>query len=665
MPLFGPPNVEKLKAKGDVKGLIKALGYEKDPNVRQDAAGALGALKDPQAVEPLIFALEDWDWDVRRAVVEALAQIGGAKVMAPLLNVFKIEARGLRRDAAEALHQAASEALAGMGPPAVEPLITALKNEDKTVRQVAAKVLGGIGDVRAVESLIGALGDEDGNVRETVAQALDQLGWQPDTGEVEANYRIAKHQWDRCVEIGTPAVKPLIAIFKDESSDTREVVAGVLKQIGNPRGLEAIAPFRVESLLRASEQALGDEKLAMREAFAERLSQIGPLAVEPLIHALKHETWEVRQVAAWALGRIGPPAVEPLILALEGEEQQVRKGAAWALGDIGDVRAVEPLIRTLEDEDRKTPLDAVMALGWIGDARAVEPLIHILENEDEAEFIRHQAVVALGEIGGAQAVDALVRVLREVEDVTMRIDALRSLRKIKAKGMDAKFERLIRRLGDRSWMVREEAAGALAKVGPPALEALTLAMLDENSDMREAAAWVLGKIRDSQAVGILTLALGDKSKGVRDNAFWALTEIGPPAVELLIRAFPNAEVNIGAAHVLIKIGQPAVEPLIRALVEEENVVVQRAAILTLAEIGGREATEALIRAMGYRDKTARTLATQSVKEIGRPAVEPLIACLKDEDEKIRKAAAGALKTITGQSFGEDATRWQQWWEAQQ
>ena len=30
MPLFGPPNVKKLKAKGNVKGLIKALGYDKD-----------------------------------------------------------------------------------------------------------------------------------------------------------------------------------------------------------------------------------------------------------------------------------------------------------------------------------------------------------------------------------------------------------------------------------------------------------------------------------------------------------------------------------------------------------------------------------------------------------------------------------------------------------
>jgi hypothetical protein len=38
MPLFGPPNVEKLKAKGDAPGLIKALGYQKDGPVHQAAS---------------------------------------------------------------------------------------------------------------------------------------------------------------------------------------------------------------------------------------------------------------------------------------------------------------------------------------------------------------------------------------------------------------------------------------------------------------------------------------------------------------------------------------------------------------------------------------------------------------------------------------------------
>ena len=46
MPLFGganPPNVEDLEAKGDVGGLIKALGYQKDGQLRSAAVPASSA----------------------------------------------------------------------------------------------------------------------------------------------------------------------------------------------------------------------------------------------------------------------------------------------------------------------------------------------------------------------------------------------------------------------------------------------------------------------------------------------------------------------------------------------------------------------------------------------------------------------------------------------
>jgi HEAT repeat protein len=46
------PNVEKLKAKGDVEGLIKVLKH-KNPEVRSEAEEALGEIGKP-AVEPLI-----------------------------------------------------------------------------------------------------------------------------------------------------------------------------------------------------------------------------------------------------------------------------------------------------------------------------------------------------------------------------------------------------------------------------------------------------------------------------------------------------------------------------------------------------------------------------------------------------------------------------------
>lgn len=51
------PNIEKLKEKRDVDGLIRALDYNKDVEVRGDAADALGELFDVRAVVPLIKAM--------------------------------------------------------------------------------------------------------------------------------------------------------------------------------------------------------------------------------------------------------------------------------------------------------------------------------------------------------------------------------------------------------------------------------------------------------------------------------------------------------------------------------------------------------------------------------------------------------------------------------
>jgi HEAT repeat protein len=73
--LFGPPNVEKMKARRDVNGLIKALRYRKDKGVRQAAAEALVKIGAP-AVEPLIAALKDQKTCARADAAQALDHVG-------------------------------------------------------------------------------------------------------------------------------------------------------------------------------------------------------------------------------------------------------------------------------------------------------------------------------------------------------------------------------------------------------------------------------------------------------------------------------------------------------------------------------------------------------------------------------------------------------------
>jgi len=85
------------------------------------------------------------------------------------------------------------------------------------------------------------------------------------------------------------------------------------------------------------------------------LGKIGDVkAVEPLNRVLQNDSLpDVKFSAAEALERIGGAAVNPLINSLHVKDQTVRKYATDALGFIGDKRALNSLISLLEDQDKE------------------------------------------------------------------------------------------------------------------------------------------------------------------------------------------------------------------------------------------------------------------------------------------------------------------------
>lgn len=70
------------------------------------------------------------------------------------------------------------DALARIGPDAIEPLVTTLASDDPEVRARAAQALARMGPTAepAVPALIQALSDEDPRVRQAAARALGQIG---------------------------------------------------------------------------------------------------------------------------------------------------------------------------------------------------------------------------------------------------------------------------------------------------------------------------------------------------------------------------------------------------------------------------------------------------------------------------------------------------------
>ena len=289
------------------------------------------------------------------------------------------------------------EALAQAGSSAVPALIQALGDDWESVRAAACGALAKIGDARAVPALSvwAAVGDK------AAREALQSLGQSPLPLEKAVRAVLASGDWgvvQRALghdvvrevvvkQIGAQAVPYLIQALRDEHSGVRMAACRALGQVGDARAVPALV------------QALEDGNVNIRYEACWVLGQIGDAQAGPaLVDALGDMEKSVRAAACVALGKIGDPqAVDPLIQKLRDPDSLVRREACVALGRIGDKRAVNPLIQKLGDADWDVRRAACEALGQIGDAQAV-PALEKVAAQDSDGGVRGAARQAIREI---------------------------------------------------------------------------------------------------------------------------------------------------------------------------------------------------------------------------------------------------------------------------
>ena len=314
MGVFGTskPNVEKLRTKEDVKGLVKALQC-KDVTVREKAAEALGVTKDVRAIIPLINALKDEN--VRGSAAYALGDIGDARAVGPLIRALNDE--GIVREQHGipiGVRGAVARALTKIGEPAIEPLISVIEEKSGAIQEKS---------IITLHNIMGVLHHE----RDILAD--------------EEVQRVQRFKLERAIE-------PLIdALRRQDIQHDADIPSGmhfmglpncIISLLGMIRDERAVEPL-IEILERGK-----PEGLILYSAFA--LGKIGSKkAVEPIRKAITD--------CNGILARIGLATgdVELLIGGLEGmskfpaamDEMGVRQYAR-ALEKTGDKGAVKPLI---------------------------------------------------------------------------------------------------------------------------------------------------------------------------------------------------------------------------------------------------------------------------------------------------------------------------------
>ena len=294
---FGPPNVEKMKTKKNVRGLIKALAYSKDAGISVAAALALVEIREP-AIEPLIHALNEENEDVRQAAAEALAKIGEPAIP-PLIAALK--------------HFSTREGAAGvllmLGDPAVrravEQLVIAFDGEDDDARGAAIEAMVEIGRP-AVEPLIAALSNTSLNKRKIDIKYIVVV---TDTEELIPHHldlraRVSEVLQDKGLSVrgaaagalgmigDARAIDPLIAVLRDDDMLLRWIAAGVLFEFGATGIFEVITTLNDDDLLLTG---IGTTLVLIGDA----------RTVKPLIAKLNEKDGEVHKTPTELLRKLG------------------------------------------------------------------------------------------------------------------------------------------------------------------------------------------------------------------------------------------------------------------------------------------------------------------------------------------------------------------------
>jgi HEAT repeat protein len=514
-------------AQADVfETLAEALTHD-DPAVRRSATGELGRRKEKRATNLLVEALIDKDSSVRLEAATALQELGWR----PANDVFH---------ARQAVATRQFETAAGIGDPAVDPLLLCLGEQDAGLRMAALETLAQIGGTRVLKPITEVLQDENPHMRAVAVQALCKLG-------------------------DPQSIEPIAKLVRDSSWEVRAIVLDALATFSSPKCIPPLICFA------------RDELADVRLRAVELLGKTADIKAAPsLITATIDENIAVRLAAKTALRAIDPAwfkseharsAMPELLAALKHEDDFIRKAAADTLRDIGQTTAMNSYLTA---EVGSAPKSAMTVL-----SRSLKS-----DNRD----LRQAAAEALGRLADTSAIPYLVEALRD-NDSVVREAAVYSLNLLNWKPAND-TEVVLRSVILQRW-------DSVAAFDAIALEPLIMALESDDPTVCKSAIETLGRIGDRSATDPLVVMLGHPKKMVRIAAAQALRLMGwqPSDIEQGV----SLAIELGDWDSVTGMGEPAVLPLISQLKEnQQDREFAEAAISALAKISDPRAATTLV-----------------------------------------------------------------------
>ena len=542
---------------------------------------------------PLLEALSDDSWRVRRAAVKGVSQRAAPEAIEALLNSVVADHHN------PSLLNSALQVLASSDVDTISPLLDLLKHPESDLRMQAALALGEQRNPRAVDALIQAMNDEDPNVQ---YHAIEALGKLKSENVVDKLVQVAETRdfflgfaaLEALAQIGDPSIVPRIVPLLDDPLLGDQTI-NLLGQLGDDSvvaPLTALLNTANDStylIARALATLSGryEEQYGEGQYIADLTSrETSPTGIQNLLDALESPDKADLRSLALVLGWVKDAGVDRALTRLMGRVD-LRGEVIEALVRHGST-TLDLLMAQLSAEDLEVRRSAAVALGRIGDSRATSALVNTLDDES----LTIDAVMALGQIGDPNAVDGLLKLIGS-EDASLRQAAVSAVNSVMPPSMS---ERIIPLLHDLDPNVRESAVKIAGYFGyPDAAGALVELSRDENERVRCAAIEHLPFVEDERALDVLAHALKDETPNVRAAAARALANMdAPQAVARLIEGLSDEEVWVryfSARALGRRRDEGSVEALQKVIETDEFNHVRIAALDSLGQIGGPRVAE--------------------------------------------------------------------------
>jgi HEAT repeat protein len=292
-------------------------------------------------------------------------------------------------------------------------------------------MLGRTNDARAVEPLCSALNDENYIVRGAAARALGNLGSPTAAAAIPPLVKLTK---DEELFVGKEAHRALlrlagndtvgvfISLLDSDDPAVRRTVVPILSEVNNSEAHRALLPL------------FGDNDRDVRNAAVASVKSLPEPEIEQIVAAAlsRNDNPLVQRTAVQVIGELGQASYLDLlgdVMARDDADPEVTNAAAAVIVSMKDQLNIPDLITRAGVADRQVRNRAIRLLALHGGKIAVDALLALLDNPDR--YVRRQAVYALGDAGDMRAIPALEALLKSEEDDRFGEEIRRTIRKLR------------------------------------------------------------------------------------------------------------------------------------------------------------------------------------------------------------------------------------------